>query len=351
MVRSALHLLVVLAQRHSFAISTSSVSLCPAMEGMLGVGSAVGYGPVQAQLNDIRVSPYGQSSLATMDASLSAGGLSAGGLLASYQQMMMAVQQQQQQQQSLSPAVREACQFYQKAGWCKFGDQCRYAHDSSVVAREKEPCQFFLKAGWCKWADQCKHSHVFSASATGQVAPQSIGQSALQPLGQSSVQPLGQQGSDAQTSLSAGDFIGVDGSPVLCKFFNAPGGCRSGESCRFKHTGEPGPAEGCQFYQRTGWCKYGDACKYVHDPSAVVATVPTHQPVVVPPPSREEREAANRAALLMSEDPSWNEPASAADESESFGRGGGGGGLGGDGSILAKALAKFAEAVSNVKGR
>jgi len=129
----------------------------------------------------------------------------------------------------------EPCQFFQKAGWCKFGDQCRYAHVGAP--RQTEVCQFFQRSGWCKWGDACRHLHP-GAPTAGSGGPPLVSQA------------------------------------PMCKFFPLPGGCRLGETCRFLHTGTPGMAEAggsragapevCNFYARVGWCKFGDACKYIH---------------------------------------------------------------------------------------
>ena len=62
-----------------------------------------------------------------------------------------------------------------------------------------------------------------------------------------------------------------------CKFESAPGGCRFGATCRFKHNFPPNPqsptpsggATGgggkplCLYFQR-GNCQFGDACRFSH---------------------------------------------------------------------------------------
>ncbi|CAE8597391.1 unnamed protein product, partial [Polarella glacialis] len=51
--------------------------------------------------------------------------------------------------------LEEDCQFYRRAGWCQYGEHCRYAHvrrwNTPVLARLEEDCQFFKMAGWCKY--------------------------------------------------------------------------------------------------------------------------------------------------------------------------------------------------------
>lgn len=83
---------------------------------------------------------------------------------------------------------REICRFFSKAGWCKHGDTCIHAHvlgDDTTEGRPKEAdsgsrveegppdpqerehtgtsgqvCNFFSKAGWCKYGDGCIHAHI-----------------------------------------------------------------------------------------------------------------------------------------------------------------------------------------------
>merc|ERR1712060_391738 len=157
-----------------------------------------------------------------------------GGTIEEYQQMMLAMQSAGALGLS---GQNEPCQFFQKAGWCKFGDACRYAHVGAP--RQTEVCQFFQRAGWCKWADACRHVHPGAATA-GSGRPPLVSQ------------------------------------PPVCKFFQLPGGRRLGESCRFMHSGVPGQAEVCNFFQRVGWCKFGDTCKYIHslNPAATPSTDP-----------------------------------------------------------------------------
>jgi len=152
----------------------------------------------------------------------------------------------------------EACQFFQKAGWCKWGDGCRFMHTGGPPGGARPPaamgsprapmgeaCEFFSKAGWCKWGDACKYGHSGAprtAGAAGRAA-------APMPGG-------GSMGKSQQVLLT--------GQTMVCKYFNTPGGCRNGEMCTFSHVGAPGVKEACQFFVKAGWCKWGDACKYLH---------------------------------------------------------------------------------------
>mmetsp|Transcript_115500 Transcript_115500/g.333667 ORF Transcript_115500/g.333667 Transcript_115500/m.333667 type:complete len:289 (-) Transcript_115500:19-885(-) len=133
-------------------------------------------------------------------------------------------------------APGEICQFFAKSGWCKFDDQCRFAHIGEP--KEQEVCQFFARAGWCKWGDACKYAHAGGPTSA---------------MGRPPLAALPSSGRQLTTAAT-----------TVCKFFASPGGCRNGENCPFQHTGEPGEPEVCQFFQRSGWCKWADTCKYLH---------------------------------------------------------------------------------------
>jgi len=159
--------------------------------------------------------------------------------------------------------LSEACQFFVKAGWCKWGDGCRYAHIGGPAGPAPgagrppmaamgspramgEVCEFFSKAGWCKWGDACRYVHSGAPQAPAGAAGRAP---APMPGGGG---PMGRQ----QVLLT--------GQTMVCKYFNTPGGCRNGEMCTFSHVGQPGAAEACGFFQKAGWCKWGDQCKYIH---------------------------------------------------------------------------------------
>lgn len=159
----------------------------------------------------------------------------------------------------------QVCLFFQKAGWCKWGDTCRHAHPGAVPGATptmpmagapqsapgmppggpmqggfREVCQFYQKAGWCRWGDTCRYAHK------GPPAPGGEGYASNGDYGPP--QPFG----------------GVPGQPSVCKYFQMPGGCRLGETCKFLHTGTPGQPEVCNFFAREGWCKFAETCKYIH---------------------------------------------------------------------------------------
>ena len=85
------------------------------------------------------------------------------------------------------------------------------------------------------------------------------------------------------TSSGASAATAVAPSDV-CKFF-ASGGCRFGDSCRFKHLGTPSAAPApptgvkqiCPFFLN-GSCQYGDGCRKSHDTSAGAAPQGAYPP-------------------------------------------------------------------------
>jgi len=135
----------------------------------------------------------------------------------------------------------EQCQFFARAGWCKFGDTCRYTHASSGLGggaavpppaagglASGEICQFFARAGWCKYGDACRHSHITGASSNT-LAAATVG--------------------------ALGAMAGLGGLGTVMKPAN-PGDANPPT--------ETQAGEVCQFFAKTGWCKYGDACRHIH---------------------------------------------------------------------------------------
>ena len=56
---------------------------------------------------------------------------------------------------------RGTCNFYSTHGYCKFGDNCRYAHLPKNVSNDvKKPCNFYSTHGYCKFGDNCRYTHV-----------------------------------------------------------------------------------------------------------------------------------------------------------------------------------------------
>jgi len=181
----------------------------------------------------------------------------------------------------------EVCQFFAKAGWCKFGDACKHQHVSTGGAplppeltvrptsapQSGEVCQFFAKAGWCKYGDTCKYSHQYEGLG---LVPQAVDQA----------QQLLERAAKLQQAVQA--------SGEACQFFAKAGWCKFGDACKYSHgeadacsqvppavisppflVGTPlQSGEICQFFAKAGWCKYGDLCKHSHDV----------QPVAAPPP-------------------------------------------------------------------
>lgn len=104
-------------------------------------------------------------------------------------------------------------------------------------------CEFYSKAGWCKWGDGCRYVHCGT--------------------------PRGMPGA-LLSGMPPQPRTLLTGSPSVCKYYSMPGGCKNGEMCTFAHVGTPGMPELCQFFQKAGWCKWGDQCKYVHAGGPVV---------------------------------------------------------------------------------
>jgi hypothetical protein len=67
------------------------------------------------------------------------------------------------------------CEFYTKAGWCRFGARCRFSHPPEIMDQHRPkaynslgyplredatPCIFFMQShGWCKFGSTCKYDH------------------------------------------------------------------------------------------------------------------------------------------------------------------------------------------------
>lgn len=227
------------------------------LPGLAGLGGGGGYGPAStAAGSGLRAAPY--DPVSSLAAALPAAGVGAGGgdwasglaaTVAALAQVAAGVGQAPVAAQPPSQVSGETCQFFQKAGWCKFGDTCRFAHVNGGTL--KEVCQFYQKAGWCRWGDQCRHLHPGSL-ATG-VGP---------PLDIVGAEPLPAQGGLDRAARSQGGNL--PNVPTVCKFYMMPGGCKLGSSCRFNHSGNPNEPEVCMFFSRSGWCRYGDQCRYVH---------------------------------------------------------------------------------------
>ncbi|CAE8719579.1 unnamed protein product [Polarella glacialis] len=179
----------------------------------------------------------------------------------------------------------EACQFFARSGWCKFGDECRYEHAGATGMptaggsfnmpagmgmgmgkgkgkgggkpgeKSGEACGFFLKSGWCKFGGECRHEHIAGPDTPVGVIPDMAMMSGV-----------GQKSGEA------------------CGFFRTKGWCKWGDQCKHEHIAGPEtpvgvipdmammggmPAaspsgEACKFFGRTGTCRWGDQCKHAH---------------------------------------------------------------------------------------
>lgn len=224
-------------------------------------------------------------------------------------------------------ASGEVCQFFAKAGWCKFADSCKYSHSTADIALVRalleeepiaapppsgEPCLFFVKSGWCKYGDACRHSHAV-APAQRQLTPSGEVCLFFQRSGwckfgdacrfthsaSSSAPPVA-----AAPRISFGQPMALSKPREICKFFEKAGWCKFGDGCNFEHVsaagqvpavvpppsaqssvGGPPPnssGELCGFFVKSGWCKYGDACRHSHS----VGAPESRSPVAVAPPVR-----------------------------------------------------------------
>ncbi|CAE8719577.1 unnamed protein product [Polarella glacialis] len=226
----------------------------------------------------------------------------------------------------------EACGFFLKSGWCKFGGECRHEHiagpdtpvgvipDMAMMSgmpgqRSGEPCGFFRTKGWCKWGDQCKHEHIAGPETPVGVIPGMAmmggmpGQKSGEPCGfflKSGWCGYGDQckhehiaGPDTPVGVIPGMAMmgGMPGqkSGEPCGFFRTKGWCGYGAQCKHEHIagpetpvgvipdmammgGMPGQKSGepCGFFRTKGWCKWGDQCKHEHiaGPSTPVGVIP-----------------------------------------------------------------------------
>ncbi|CAE8624327.1 unnamed protein product [Polarella glacialis] len=195
----------------------------------------------------------------------------------------------------------EPCMFFMRSGWCKFGDQCKHTHAGATgmptdggsfnmspsvfsmgmgkgkgkgkgggMPGEKsgEACGFFLKSGWCRYGSECRHEHIAGPDTPVGVIPDMAMMSGMP--GQKSGEP--------------------------CGFFRTKGWCKWGDQCKHEHIagpetpvgvipdmammggkgGMPGQPSGeaCGFFARTGTCRWGDQCKHAHVAGAAGAQLP-----------------------------------------------------------------------------
>eukprot|EP00928_Gymnodinium_smaydae_P023963 TRINITY_DN1955_c0_g2_i3.p1 TRINITY_DN1955_c0_g2~~TRINITY_DN1955_c0_g2_i3.p1 ORF type:complete len:349 (-),score=81.85 TRINITY_DN1955_c0_g2_i3:82-1128(-) len=193
-----------------------------------------------------------QEQLAKMAELVTAGGAST----ADYEKMLETYQQASAVSSQASTAAAAAsttqprfgfrgdgvCNFFSKAGWCKYGDKCIHAH---VNGPPVEICQFFSKAGWCKYGNECRHVHI-GVALSGDVA--------------------------------------TPPPKEVCAFFQRAGWCKYEDKCRHVHIAAPpgmakevpvNPNVICQHFQRTGSCRYGDRCRYSHGQAGNASGTPT----------------------------------------------------------------------------
>ena len=60
----------------------------------------------------------------------------------------------------------EICHFWEMNGYCKFGENCAFAHGESELKNRKmsfnyktKPCKQFFELGYCSYGSRCQFSH------------------------------------------------------------------------------------------------------------------------------------------------------------------------------------------------
>lgn len=189
----------------------------------------------------------------------------------------------------------EVCQFFTRSGWCRWGEACRHVHsggpaipiglpsvggvDSSVFSvaagAAGEVCEFYAKAGWCKFGDACRYVHkqagVSSPTAGGAAA---TGLGVARPSAISVLNAFGVGvGGGASGAAAPAAQNTQQSSGDICRFFQKAGWCKHGSECRQAHVGVPtvatgvpptGAREACRIFQTTGLCKWGASCHHMH---------------------------------------------------------------------------------------
>lgn len=128
----------------------------------------------------------------------------------------------------------------------KEGDELR-PYEQHLPLRENAPvCDFYLKAGWCRYASKCRYSHP--PEIMDQHRPKSYNSLGF---------PLRE---------NVGD----------CHYFlQSRGRCKFGSTCKYNHPQEvidhpwalprsPQQQQLCSHLYYTGVCPFGDACLFVH---------------------------------------------------------------------------------------
>ena len=195
--------------------------------------------------------------------------------------------------------IMSVCKFFLTEGGCRRGAQCHFEHirldnqeqsktsataiingfsteDARKPSTEfSDPvaqvsCRFF-KSGTCKYGERCRFRH----DETGEEAS----------LHESNFQQARNRGLNQPNQAPLSDTT-EPATQVSCRFFNL-GGCRSGDSCSFRHDVKDKEEISCQaietlatvpladnsgplaqvkcVYYIRGTCKNGDQCRFQHD--------------------------------------------------------------------------------------
>lgn len=132
------------------------------------------------------------------------------------------------------------------------------------VRPEAEDCSSYLHTGLCKFEINCKFNHPHNwKPQVGKVK-------------------------EREESLDSVAQVKEKNDPKVeqidCKYFDSPGGCKSGKASKVNHSTQPFPTvelnfmglpirpgeRDCSFYMSNGSCKYGVNCWFSHpDPTSV----------------------------------------------------------------------------------
>lgn len=133
------------------------------------------------------------------------------------------------------------------------------------VRHEAEDCTFYLRTGMCKFGMNCKFNHPPDRKPQGG-------------------KMRGKEEALDNATQKVKEMDDSKAEQIDCKYFDRPGGCKYGKSCKFSHSRKtsstvelnfmglpirPGEKE-CPYYMRTGSCKFGANCKFNHpDPTSI----------------------------------------------------------------------------------
>ncbi|XP_038076727.1 uncharacterized protein LOC119744722 [Patiria miniata] len=163
------------------------------------------------------------------------------------------------------------CRFFKKAGKCRYGDGCRFAHEiaspaaaqneeasaggnvegdeqdgqnktssqekSSSGNREQNVCRFFSRTGWCRNGNRCRFLHE-RVKTEAQSKPDQVNASEDANAESPKEVPQG-----VTSNSKAEDDKKKQAKPKkICRYFKA-GHCNAGDRCKFSHQRVEGSSE------------------------------------------------------------------------------------------------------------